>query len=205
MRRPEPGEDFEDLLLPSRVESPPARRVPGNGSPDNSLGSYEGSAGDFGLRRIASETLNGYSPARSASTSSPKRPMMQVSRNPLVLMESPPGWTREHSQSCTAWPREIPTAASRTCLSVFASPFFPSLSLSLASFCQFLSANTSACTELRVQPLCRHAPRPPRLLPCREARGAYSALTVCIGVDRARTCLSSLGVLCLQWNLSTLR
>ncbi|CAE7528360.1 unnamed protein product [Symbiodinium natans] len=73
MRRPEPGEDFEDLLLPSRVESPPARRVPGNGSPDNSLGSYEGSAGDFGLRRIASETLNGYSPARSASTSSPKR------------------------------------------------------------------------------------------------------------------------------------
>ncbi|CAE7461087.1 unnamed protein product [Symbiodinium necroappetens] len=54
-RRPEPGEDFEDLLLPSRVESSPERRVPGIASPVYSRGS-ETETGD-GLRRASSETF----------------------------------------------------------------------------------------------------------------------------------------------------
>ncbi|CAE7726171.1 unnamed protein product [Symbiodinium microadriaticum] len=54
-RRPEPGEDFEDLLLPSRVESSPERRVPGIASPVYSRG-YETETGE-GLRRASSETF----------------------------------------------------------------------------------------------------------------------------------------------------
>ncbi|CAE7719103.1 unnamed protein product [Symbiodinium sp. CCMP2456] len=54
-RRPEPGEDFEDLLLPSRVESSPERRVPGIASPVYSRG-YETETGD-GMRRASSETF----------------------------------------------------------------------------------------------------------------------------------------------------
>ena len=60
-RRPEPGEDFEDLLLPSRVESSPIA------SPVYSRG-YEAETSD-GMRRSSSETFI----SSLSSPGSPKR------------------------------------------------------------------------------------------------------------------------------------